>query len=170
MLCTVVGFVHFYIFTVIVGVLNSVYCNVCSTVRYLACNFALIKCFIFQWLVVVVVVVVRVTCHRWHKSWSHVQGVHWCAVDWLVFVTETQCVYCAVRTGSLHIIQVNSSLYPQNVCLCISFRHKWQSHSFHQIPQFCSTLPVQCLGFLANSSSGTRTFWSTRLRLSMHIT
>ena len=23
------------------------------------------------------------------------------SIDWLVFVTETECVYCAVRTGSL---------------------------------------------------------------------
>jgi len=25
--------------------------------------------------------------------------------NWLVFITETQCVYCAVRTGYLYIIQ-----------------------------------------------------------------
>ena len=28
------------------------------------------------------------------------------SVNWLVFVTETESVYCAVRTGSLYIIQV----------------------------------------------------------------
>ena len=27
-------------------------------------------------------------------------------INWLVFITETECVYCAVRTGSLYIIQV----------------------------------------------------------------
>ena len=27
-------------------------------------------------------------------------------INWLVSVTETECVYCAVRTGSLYIIQV----------------------------------------------------------------
>ena len=26
-------------------------------------------------------------------------------INWLVFITETECVYCAVRTGSLYIIQ-----------------------------------------------------------------
>jgi len=26
--------------------------------------------------------------------------------QWLVFITEMECVYCAVRTGSLYIIQV----------------------------------------------------------------
>ena len=30
--------------------------------------------------------------------------------DWLVFVTETESVYCAVRTGCLSVIQVRSSL------------------------------------------------------------
>ena len=26
-------------------------------------------------------------------------------INWLVLVTETECVYCAVRTGCLHVIQ-----------------------------------------------------------------
>ena len=29
------------------------------------------------------------------------------SINWLVFVTETECVYCAVRTGYLNVIQVN---------------------------------------------------------------
>ena len=28
------------------------------------------------------------------------------STDWLVFITETECVYCAVRTGYLILIQV----------------------------------------------------------------
>jgi ribosomal protein S26 len=28
-------------------------------------------------------------------------------INRLVFITEKECVYCAVRTGSLHIIEVN---------------------------------------------------------------
>ena len=31
-------------------------------------------------------------------------------INWLVFITETKCVYCAVRTGYLNVIQVNFSL------------------------------------------------------------
>ena len=31
-------------------------------------------------------------------------------VHWLVFITQTQCVYCAVRTGSLTVIHVSISL------------------------------------------------------------
>ena len=28
-------------------------------------------------------------------------------INWLVFITETECVYCAVRTGSLNAVQVS---------------------------------------------------------------
>ena len=28
-------------------------------------------------------------------------------INWLVFITETQCVYCAIRTGSLNACQIN---------------------------------------------------------------
>jgi hypothetical protein len=31
-------------------------------------------------------------------------------INWLVFITETECVYCVVRTKSLDIIQVNRIL------------------------------------------------------------
>jgi hypothetical protein len=34
--------------------------------------------------------------------------------SWLVFITETVSVYCAVRTGSLNIIRVNLSFYRVN--------------------------------------------------------
>jgi len=28
-------------------------------------------------------------------------------INWPVFITETECVYCAIRTGYLYIIQIN---------------------------------------------------------------
>ena len=28
-------------------------------------------------------------------------------INWLVCITETECVYCAVRTGSLYVILFN---------------------------------------------------------------
>jgi len=31
-------------------------------------------------------------------------------INWLVFVTEKECVYCAVRTESLNVVQFNLSL------------------------------------------------------------
>jgi hypothetical protein len=32
-------------------------------------------------------------------------------MNWLVFITDTEYVYCAVRSGSLYVIQVNLSLH-----------------------------------------------------------
>ena len=31
-------------------------------------------------------------------------------INWLVFITETECVYCAVRTGSLYVMRFSLSL------------------------------------------------------------
>jgi hypothetical protein len=35
-------------------------------------------------------------------------------VNWLVFITKTVCVYCAVRTGSLHVIRVSVTVHRAN--------------------------------------------------------
>ena len=37
------------------------------------------------------------------------------SINWLVCITGTECVYCAVRTGYLYIIQAELRLWP---CLC----------------------------------------------------
>ena len=42
-------------------------------------------------------------------------------INRLVFITQTQCVYCAVRAGSLYIIQFN--LESLKVKLCFSFHY-----------------------------------------------
>ena len=50
-------------------------------------------------------------------------------INWLVFITETKCVFCAVGTVSLYIIQVNLSVWtltdvtddaqsPTDTCYC----------------------------------------------------
>ena len=161
MLWTVVGFVHLYIFTVTIGVLNNAYYKLCSTskVLHLACNLALIKCFIFQQLAVLIV---RVACCRWHKSWSHVQGVRWCAIDWLVFVTEMQCLL----RGTGWVFNYNWG-YPQSVPTDCTFVYQFSSPVtvpfIPLVSQLCPKLPVQCLDCLPTSPSGTRTFWSTCL-------
>ena len=40
-----------------------------------------------------------------------------CSINWLVFITEFECVYCAVRTESLNAVQVNLSVQ-SSVCPC----------------------------------------------------
>jgi hypothetical protein len=39
--------------------------------------------------------------------WEQTAIISLYSINWLVFITETECVYCAVRAASLNIIQVN---------------------------------------------------------------
>ena len=38
--------------------------------------------------------------------WEQITIISLCSINWLVFITDTESVYCAVRTESLYIIQV----------------------------------------------------------------
>ena len=42
------------------------------------------------------------TCFVWISEQTAIISLY--SINWLVFITETECVYCAVRTGSLYII------------------------------------------------------------------
>ena len=42
-------------------------------------------------------------------------------IYWLVFIAKTECVYCAVRTGYLNIIQVNHGLWRSSILKEITF-------------------------------------------------
>jgi hypothetical protein len=42
-------------------------------------------------------------CFVWISKQTAIISLY--SINWLVFITETECVYCAVRTGSLNIIQ-----------------------------------------------------------------
>ena len=41
-------------------------------------------------------------CFVWLSEQTAIISLY--SINWLVFITETECVYCAVRTGSLYII------------------------------------------------------------------
>jgi hypothetical protein len=47
-------------------------------------------------------------CFVWISEQTAIISLY--SINWLVFITETGCVYCAVRTGSLNIIQFNLRL------------------------------------------------------------
>ena len=47
-------------------------------------------------------------CFVWISEQTAIISLY--SINWLVCVTETECVYCAVRTVSLYIIQVVLSL------------------------------------------------------------
>ena len=44
-------------------------------------------------------------CFVWISEQTAIISLY--SIDWLVFITETECVYCAVRTGYLNVIQFN---------------------------------------------------------------
>jgi hypothetical protein len=74
-------------------------------------------------------------CFVWISEQTAIISLY--SINWLVFIAETECVYCAVRTGSLYIIQVEFSLQKfrkicssscnSNICLIFLFRtYTWQ--------------------------------------------
>jgi hypothetical protein len=38
------------------------------------------------------------------RIWEQTAIISLYSINWLVFITETECVYCAVRTGSLYVL------------------------------------------------------------------
>jgi hypothetical protein len=50
-------------------------------------------------------------CFVW--LWEQTAIISLYNINWLVCITETECVYCAVRTGYLNMIPVNFSLFRQ---------------------------------------------------------
>ena len=54
-------------------------------------------------------------CFVW--IWEQTAIISLYSIDWLVFITETKCVYCAVQTGSSYVIRVN---FPTPKCCAIA--------------------------------------------------
>ena len=58
-------------------------------------------------------------CFVW--IWEQTAIVSLYSINWLVFITETEYVYCAVRTGSLYTASLkfsNSTFCPHSVFMC----------------------------------------------------
>ena len=49
--------------------------------------------------------------------WEQTAIISLYSINWLVFITETECVYCAVRTGSLTTLHVNFHSYRIKILL-----------------------------------------------------
>ena len=47
-------------------------------------------------------------CFVWISEQTAIISLY--SINWLVCITETECVYCAVRTGYLNVTEVNPSL------------------------------------------------------------
>ena len=58
-------------------------------------------------------------CSVW--IWEQTAIISLYSINWLVFITETDCVYCAVRTGSLYTASLtfsNSTFCPHSAFMC----------------------------------------------------
>ena len=58
-------------------------------------------------------------CLEW--IWEQTAIISLYSINWLVCITETECVYCAVRTGSLYTASLtfsNSTFCPHSVFMC----------------------------------------------------
>jgi hypothetical protein len=85
-------------------------------------------------------------------------------INWLVCITEKECVYCAVRTGCLSIIQVSyrllSGLERCDVfCLCqfvyimVVFQGKAYRTPSHHIKSYKGMVASRCDSFCAPGAS-----------------
>ena len=68
-------------------------------------------------------------CFVW--IWKQTAIISLYSINWLVFITETECVYCAVRTGTLYTIQ--TPLKPSDHYMY----HQFNIQQFHVLPTQC---------------------------------
>ena len=81
-------------------------------------------------------------CFVWIREQTAIISLY--NITWLVFITETECVYCAVRTGSLYIY--NSTFCPHSVFVC--FVWIWEQTaiiSLHSINWLVFITETECV-------------------------
>jgi hypothetical protein len=65
-------------------------------------------------------------CFVW--IWEQIAITSPYSIKWLVFITETECAYCAVRTGYLYIIEVSYTICTTNLHT-VSALHPHYAHA-----------------------------------------
>ena len=69
-------------------------------------------------------------CFVWISEQTAIISLY--SINWLVFITETECVYCAVRTESLYTIWLKLSGY-SIISYIISYHISYHIISYHII-------------------------------------
>jgi len=80
-------------------------------------------------------------CFVW--IWEQTAIISLYSINWLVFITEMKCVYCAVRTGSLYIIL--RSAHTVYLCVLCGSQNKQRLFSLCSINWLVSTTEVECV-------------------------
>jgi len=97
-------------------------------------------------------------CFVW--IWEQTAFIYLYSINWLVFITEPECVYCAVRTGYLYRLQVKLGIYERLIscgyvlfsCYNCRNRHVW--------------LKIRHIRSLVSFQPGSRQLWSVNSKLS----
>ena len=74
-------------------------------------------------------------------------------INWLLYVTQTECVYCAVRTGCLRVINVRYQLKSAD---CHNM-YTWRLTTYHESETLCSCCHQVTLRWL-ESREGRKIF------------
>jgi len=101
-------------------------------------------------------------CFVW--IWEQTAIISLYSINWLVFITETECVYCAVRTGPIWLIIIFGSLAWQRGGLCSNQSQSvwelwWTKWQWDGVSPITSVSPCQY-----NSTKAP--YWSSSTRLS----
>jgi hypothetical protein len=90
-------------------------------------------------------------CSVWISEQTAIISLY--SVNWLVFITETECVYCAVRAGPFNIMQVD-----------LNFQHVWHRRIFVSIRYWVNETETPC------KNCGLSTYPNKLLTRSMYVT
>ena len=84
-------------------------------------------------------------CFVWISEQTVIISLH--SINWLVFITETECVYCAVRAEYLNIIQVTLSLRSAHtVFMCFVWISEQTANiSLHSTNWFVFITETECV-------------------------
>jgi len=101
-------------------------------------------------------------CSVWISERTAIISLY--SINWLVFITETESVYCAVRTGSLNRLQVELGIYKRLISCgyvlfsCYNYRnqHVW--------------LKIRHIRSLVSFQPGSRQIWNVSSKISRDST
>ena len=80
-------------------------------------------------------------CFVW--IWEQTAIISLYSINWMVFITETECVYCAVRTGSLCIIL--RSVHTVYLCVLCGSQNKQRLLSYTALTEWFYNRDEVCL-------------------------
>ena len=106
-------------------------------------------------------------CFVWISEQTAIISLY--SINWLVFITETESVYCAVRTEPLNAIPAPFSLYRKQIQNFTRVSNKFAFHYLSRLAvhlTFSSPSPVRTHCNVTNCNNGS--FFHTFCALNFH--